>query len=46
MTLDDMFKAVEINRRIKEATEREEGKKSGVKHHVGARPHSPLESNI
>jgi hypothetical protein len=54
VTLDDMFKAVEINRQIKEATEREKEKKSQVEYHARCQVALPildllkndLESNV
>ncbi len=54
MTSDNMFKAAEINRPIKEATEREKEKRSRVEYHIRCKAALPilnclenaLESNV
>jgi len=42
VTLDDMFKAAEVNRWIEEATEREKGKKNWVEYHARHKATLPI----
>ncbi len=42
VTLDDMFKAVEVNRWIEEATESKNGKKSWVEYHTRHKATLPI----
>ncbi len=46
MTLADMFKAVELNRRRAEAAEREKGKKSWVEYHARRKAALPIVNRL